>query len=212
MQKFFLLIIVIVFVPSCKKDTTFDSPRIKKLTHGIYWALFSYDCEGRCTQLVAQSGYTNSFTYSAGQVVSEVPSGKTIYYLDSRGYAMSDNRGYTYTIDVDGHMTSVISSFDTTNFTWANGNIVSVSGRIQPGVYTYTYTYLNEENTIGSNNEGRLFRGKDSKNLIDTYSYAAYGDTTWHKFFYEYDIDGKVAVQTDSIIGSGTDITSYTYY
>ena len=192
--------------------------RIKTVTYadGSVFA-YSYDNRGRITNLaITSAGLGNStqqYTYGTNSVTQTLQGGFTENYtLNSNGYATSqvskDNTGATiaswaYTYDSEGHvLTSAYTGGGggTVTNTWTNGNLTSDNNF---GGQTYTYL-LAKDNTIGNENNGMNFFGKDSKNLRNS-STSGGGTTT---FTYEYDSQNRVTKQMDGSPGA----IIYTYY
>jgi hypothetical protein len=200
---------------SCNTCTA-SAFRIKTITYfdGSVSA-YSYDNQGRVTSLAitsTTSGNSNQqYTYGTNSVTQILQDGSTINYtLNSNGYATSqvfkDNIGAVIfslnnTYDNEGHLLSSGSNGGgTITNTWTDGNLTSDNNF---GGQTYTYLST-KDNTIGNENKGMKFLGKDSKNLRSTST--SYGSTT--TFTYEYDSQNRVTKQ----MNGGLDAIVYTYY
>jgi hypothetical protein len=122
----------------------------------------------------------------------------------------------TYEYNSDGYMTKAIygdaGNQEIITYTITNGNSVAYSDAA--GGQTFTSTsqfYLDKTNTIGFENMGISFFGKQDKNLkqsvTDTYS----GSAVAHSYTYQYDSQNRVASNTISTAGAYTTSTAYTY-
>lgn len=100
----------------------------------------------------------------------------TYYYYNSYGYLISAKYGtelYNYTY-LNGNLTTEISPYDTTTYQYFDGKL----------------------NTVGNNNIGVNFLGKQNKNLLKTTIYYNSGQPYQTvNYNYEYDINGRVKTE-----------------
>ena len=122
----------------------------------------------------------------------------------------------TYEYDANGHMTKAIygsgSGQETMTYTISNGNTVSnidVTGSI---TYTTTSQYFTDKtNTIGFENMGVTFFGKQDVNLIQSVTDSFSGTAVTHTYTYQYDSQNRVVNETITTPGFNSTSTSYTY-
>jgi len=209
-------LIVVTGISGCKKEDDDTSkkagvtPKIKTLSYYDPWSLatrtetYAYDAQGRVTTVTTSfsdgsSGSVVSYSYGTNYMTETRPGiGPKTYALNSDGY-VSDYFLGTQTYDADGHVTSD----GTHTYTWANGNLIS-STNDPSGSLTFTY-HTDKTNTIGNDNKGMSFFGKESKNLINT---STNGSGTVLVYSHEYDSQGRVTKET----GKYGYAYNYTYF
>lgn len=233
MRNIFLTVVVFCaagMLASCKKDSNKaeepeSGPRIKRMV----WVYpndssvteYKYDEKGRIRE-VAEGGYTNFYTYPTGRAeFRQVLNGKTdtftaIFLLNSKGLAdsmysinsdHSIEAGYSMEYDAEGYM---IRNEDGIMHI-ENGNLVLAETLGSPGAPKSVFTYTDKLNTIGSENTGMLFLGKQSKNLQSKYTYS--GGT--ENYSYTFDSEGRVAKMLVDVTTGSTQYSyeyHYTYY
>jgi hypothetical protein len=218
-----LLFFGLLLISSCKKDDDestfqFDKyPRIKSiqsLGKSGYTLNFEYDSKGRLIKS-DQDGIIQKFEYSDSKVINTFPGsqGTLLYFLNADGLADSTNYGIIYGYNENGYM---VHQFYDTNNEWTitilNGNR-SRAIRIVSGYLSYSdYSYNQKNNTIGNENNGMGFEGKQNINLTSKeiyYKLCYFPDTIYHS--YDFDIKDRVVKQI--IVNSGkSDTILYTYY
>jgi hypothetical protein len=115
----------------------------------------------------------------------------------------------TYEYDIEGYLIreTYYETYDTTVFTYVveNGNTVSMSYIIYDIPMTFYYQYLTDKtNTIGEQNMGITFLGKQDKNLIQSIQYI------YDTIAVSYEFDSKSRVSKRSIVGEN-DYYTFTY-
>jgi YD repeat-containing protein len=219
-MKFFVLFLFVLLIASCKKDidnTQFTgTPKVKTQTNGTTVITFTYDSEGRRSSAISSSRISN-YIYS-DTIVTVIDStfgfspDTTVYNFNADGLVVSDSHGRSYAYDDNQHcilQTDIRDSSRLTRF-WSNDNMVAIS--FSNAMQTYTYL-LNTYNTIGTDNTGISYYGKDSKNLIDTYTFSMNNNSTTYKYSYAYDSQKRIKQMTQSEVGSNwTSTYTYTYY
>jgi hypothetical protein len=218
-------------------DNGSSIPKIATITGSVDTTFFQYNSSGKLIKEINWSGYQtleysgNTVTlkdYSKGGVIQSTE----IYTLNPRGQAISSSytgkkkstegkylsegnfsTTYTYEYDNNGYLIREMypiseSIHDTVVYTITNGNVTQVK---YPGNEYFNYTYTNSNNTIGKENEGISFLGKQNKNLgkssTHTYQSQTSNPTT---STYEYDNKGRVKMLTTSDGSSSWSVT-YTY-
>lgn len=208
-------------------------PKIATIRGSIDTTFFQYNSSGKLIKEINWSGYQileysgNTVTlkdYSEGGSIQSTE----IFTLNSRGQAISSsyagkkkstegnylsegnfNTTYTYEYDNDGYLIRKMypiseSILDTVAYTIINGNETQAK---YPGNEYFNYTYTNTTNTIGRENEGITFLGKQSKNLVQSSTHTYQSHTSDPiTITYAYDNKGRVTIET-SLGASGW----YTY-
>jgi hypothetical protein len=215
-----LVILTLVFV-GCKKEDTnktnttsnsvSSTPKILKeyeyniLNDSIILdssiITYSYDDKGRLAT-IKEDNYTESYTYVSANLINvsrlyyendgTLKSGKYSIILDSKGLATKhyvdekDTLFLYYTSDgfLKGNkIDHIIEVF--------GGNVIKETNA------SYEY-YIDKNNTIGNENRGIYFLGKDSKNLVKSAKYTGTTVTTVSKrkrstsdYSYTYEFDSK---------------------
>jgi len=256
----FAFLTLIILVCSCKKNNDNNTPvnpasaLIKSIlftdTTGQFIASmsFQYDSQGKILQMISDNppdidSLVHKYEYYPSMVIEKIfyPNnnkyGRTIYYLNSEGLAISETDiGYspngdssvaqtaTYKYNTIGYMTEKKSYFygDTAawmSFNWQiiNGNNISlVFGlAVWSGVsVTENYDYYpNSVNTLGNSNTGKMFLGKSNINLIKS---SITNNTTPKTGQYSYVYDSMNRVIKEFIRGNGLTSSTlnltYTYY
>jgi hypothetical protein len=142
----------------------------------------------------------NSNTSSLSQLLRE---------YDANGYMVKETY-YIFT-----------SSADTATYwyTIKNGNINGINGisTNQSNPYSITETfsyYTDKQNTIGDQNSGIAFLGKQNNNLVKTllYNLNNYSPPDTLQYWYKFDSKNRVIMSYSSLtLGSYVDSTRYTY-
>jgi len=229
-----------ILLNSCiKKADNHIGPTMGKLISSIQYSTggtntYTYNSSGQRSTFVYKSGTITeigSYTYTASSItmLANEISGTNSYtikstiLLNNAGLAISEVDSTTgsstsgntlyYTYDANGYRTSAITQSSTQNFTYQNGNLSSV---IYSGTtpYNYTYTYLMDKpNTLGNQNVGIYYLGKDNANLKNTYTNTYGSSTTTYYNSYIFNSDGTVQKLTTTMVpSSGTPSTSWIAY
>ncbi len=173
---------------------------------------YKYDSKGRRIMVSWSNGtssYTYSYTDSTALIIrfnNGLPTDTIKYILNSLGYAVSNNEGWTCSYDDEGHKVS-----DNSGSAWGyiNGNLIGYSfyyswpEHPSPEPAGYSYTYYKD--TLDTRDMGmKTFNGVESKNLVK--SGSKYGDYT---FIYEYDSKGRIVKGRNGYDGGNY---TYTYF
>jgi hypothetical protein len=113
-------------------------------------------------------------------------------------------------------MTKVIYDFgsgqETVTYTISNGNKVGSSDAIIGQTMTSTSQfYTDKNNTVGFQNLGITFLGKQDLNLIQSTTDSFSGSPVTHTYTYQYDSGNRVINSTITTPGFSATSTSYTY-
>jgi hypothetical protein len=165
----------------------------------------------------------NSSGLATTAVVTDfTKSSKSNILLRNRIFSKGNNStsyNFSYTYDSNGYLTHEIKSFPgatiTDNYTISNGNTISYTEVQVAGSTTNNssgnYTFLTDKtNTIGMQNCGIAFLGKDNKNLesVLVRTYSSGSNTT--NYNYEYDSKNRVTKMTETPSVNST-YTEYFY-
>ncbi len=122
----------------------------------------------------------------------------------------------SYEYNSDGYMTKAIygdaGNQEVITYTISNGNHVGYADAA--GGQTSTSTsefYLDKTNTVGSENMGITFFGKQDKNLIQSVTDTYSGSPVMHSYSYQYDTQNRVVSTTITTSGFNTTSTAYSY-
>lgn len=262
-----MIVIVIGFISSCKKDNNngngtntgaFSMRKIQSLTEYYNGTLqsvdsFQYDNKWRVIKDIMDDGSYTTYEYSNLKVtVKSFYNDNTLMdiatgFLNANGYATlvtdssygkkkksgihikkSDlmkgvnSSGLSLTYDNNGYLisTSQIADSATATYTILNGNTTSIiylmNNNVAKAQFTELFTFNDKSNTIGLENQGISFMGKQNKNLASSYTSTekdltnntTYSTTT--QYTYEYDNKGRVTKQTETD-SSSSDTYTYVY-
>jgi hypothetical protein len=195
---------------------------------------YKYDEAWRLIKQTNSDGWSYQFTYAPGMVIEKrnYPTGSDVdtLLLNEKGFEISRSRGYfTTEYDQEGFIVKKIRhTHDPTAFfyTKENGNTVQMAemdgDSFNHMCNVQTMEYLpNSTNTIGLENMGISFYGKQDPNLVSVFSYKAYGwayspypDEIMMSVneTYEYELDNKQRVIKRKTVGNLNDYYTYTYY
>jgi hypothetical protein len=218
-----------VLISSCKKDDDestiqFDKyPRIKSIQNlgaNRYTNYYEYDSKGRLIKLNLD-GYTQKIEYFDSYLKyifldsNLAPMITYTNYLNSKGL-MVQSSGMEYTYDSNGYC---ITSFNypmnvSVKNTIKSGNISeSITANINYATFSISiYEYSPKNNTIGNENKGQCYLGKQNINLTSrqiNISAPNLPDTT--NYSYEFDSKDRVIKQIETHSGN-INTTLYTYY
>ncbi len=221
-----LLPLALLFSGCTKHDTTPDTPcyplslspwRIAEEsvfegpdTTLVQKLVFRYDSAGRLTLILVDEGgrldTTETYSYYADSVVMNFAT----FLLNKQGLATFIPGLMTWEYNSDGYCTretysNTDSSFFLTNeFTWSCFNRSQERDRTNNGVPVITnFRYYNKVNTIGNENHGKSFLGRQNNALLQ-YGIRE-GDTKFTKT-YIFDSLNRVIWETHN------EKTGYVYY
>lgn len=233
---FFVLLSLLVAFSACnKEDETGRSanriPLIKTIvTTGNYSdsVHFEYDSTGRIIKASHSSEQYTLYTYAPNIVTihtyrgSSLPDYTSSYRLNDKGIATSTQiDGYLYTFKYDsiGYLVSKMYNNDTINsMRIKDGNTLMKKEYYlrDKSSFTWNYEFNTNNNTIGDENKGISWNGKQDKNLLtkETRVYKVYNSvqvkTT--EYTYEYDTQNRVTKRTTFEYGDLYLTEYYTYY
>ena len=170
-------------------------------------------------------GLTVIYTLNAeGYAIQSVSTGGKKKSLDFRsvfsmlfGNQSPSSATNTYEYDADGYLTKIVlnsgtSTSETITFTVVNGNRVGTSYLTGGFTYTGTSQYLMDKiNTIGYENMGITFMGKQEKNLVQTAAISMSGVSLTQTYTYQYDSQNRVTNSIVTTPGQNAISTSYAY-
>lgn len=237
-----VLLIGIIVIPSCKKDKTnpeLSVPRILKqnIQSGQYNYImtFQYDDSFRATKIVQLNGTYKTYDYvdttvtvkaynSTGTALISIET----YILNSKGLAKSmlgtgsykttgtwsekyeyDNNGYL-TKEV---FTSTLETGHTAIYSIKDGNMITeaffYSGQYDSTFYEFSTA---TKNTIGNENMGLSFLGKQNINLFNLMNEkSSTHGTSPYTYTYEFDSQNRVSKLVREGEGNSTVTSTYTY-
>jgi len=267
------IMIVIIFMSSCKKDNTNGKPynpfaKIQTITtnyNGFPESIetFQYDYLGRVVKDMMNDSSYITYEYSNSMITEKQFSNNNTLTalialsLNSNGYVTSgtinlygnkkksgtnriklgtnlistcsgsfnatyDNNGYLIYVGwIEEDSTKTIFYKGTSKYTIFNENTISLTTSdiytTDSLIQTEQYTFKDTSNTIGLENQGIFFLGKQNKNLTSTYTFITndvtnnYTSTNNYTDTYEYDSKGRVTKQTETDNSNNTTISIYTY-
>lgn len=218
---------LLIAFPACKHnredETTPKIPKIKDITtyldqKAVGINFFEYDQAGRLLKNEQSNGNMTTYQYSDNQIIvntitfTGMIADSDTLLLDDKGLAFKEKNGnQTFEYDPQGFLVKkTVQSLELHTYTYliANGNTVQGSYRLDN--HSADQIMLQNEfqpgsiNTIGNENKGITFYGKQDKELIS--SRVLFNEPA--TFSYEYDTQKRV---TKRIIQNGyTEV--YTYY
>lgn len=224
---------IIIF--SCKKDkNNYNNnvvPSIPKISTVTYKSgttsstnIFSYNSNGTLNILTESDGSYTKYEYAGTKIAvksynnSGILTKTDTLTLNSSGLAVnysSSNSYTTYEYDVNGYLKKELKYnynvlTDSTLYKILDGNTttISLNGIQQPYNYLVEYQFLTDKvNTIGNENGGITFLGKQNFNLPQSYTVS--GSMQYSMVYtYEYDSKGRVYKQIEN---GGPDTTIFTY-
>ena len=231
-----LLIVLAAFI-SCGKSyddtTTTKVPKIKTITHGTSpnsdKEYYEYDQTGRLTSITITGHELNHIQYiylkdkivmqseigitvdtlylnDKGLVVSEM-FGSTTFEYDSKRYC-NKTTGYGSGGEVDLELQYKVSD--------ENATVLDVWEIVNEKLvyrHTYNYEFLSHSvNTIGNENMGITFYGKQNKNLLSVSTDRYIGSEYLDQRHYRYEIDAKKRVVKKWPEGYPESGDVYTYF
>lgn len=194
---------------------------------------YEYDDSGKLIKISHSQSYYTKYTHKPGKVIMELYMGNTspeqtnTYLINEEGLATSSYIGYvipniinTFEYDSNGYKILKKANNDTiVTAKILDGNtIVKTEFDRQDKLINLTmeYQFLTNINTIGDENRGITWEGKQNKNLpsqvtqvIKTHNIRSEEIT---EYTYEYDTQNRVTKRTGTRNGALNQTESYTYY
>jgi hypothetical protein len=230
-----ILFSVVIVYNSCKKSGSEDDglnlphPKIKRITYYAggavqYYISLEYDSSGRLSKKTFSYGNYELFNYGSDKILIDKggPHISRIEYdtlfLNIQGLVISEDRGYTtHEYDQAGYQAKIIQKGDnayTLTYTISGGNTIKRLMDYKGSLSEDSYKYLpNQANTIGNENMGITYYGKQDKNLVHEISsfYVQNATTTTSTYIYAFDSQNRV-VKSAWDDNSNDIYTTYTYY
>lgn len=189
---------------------------------------FEYDNVGRVTKITTNPNFYEKYNYVSDTMIlvqsynNEYNYSTDTLLLDSRGLVVADNHKRTFEYNTEGYLvksTTMSDPVTLSNYEVWDGNILGSTEHqyyltdtteIQ---FVYTHEYLTTaSNTIGIENAGKPFYGKQNKNLVSkTHLKRIYSDSDLeYDFTYSYQFDRyhRVTRQTQD----NSPVSLYTVY
>lgn len=190
------------FIPKLSKIAYYEGASLIRIT------TIQYDTQGRLIKMELTNWRDETYHYGQDIIIREASflnSEDTEFIdtlqLNNDGLVIFDPRdGSNYEYTSEGYRQRQFASFGDYSSTISNGNTTLTTNRdwvSQNIISTNEYTFLPDKlNTIGSENVGITFYGKQDKNLLyeDTFTYLYGGrhDQTIHHYSYEFDDKNRV--------------------
>jgi hypothetical protein len=243
MRKQFLLVLIVVsFFVSCKKESTNQPPanpgggsttvsKIKEWTNNSGMTTYTYDASGRCTQYLYSSGAKNTFEFLSNKIIQRQFNNAGIndftreYEVGANGLVSKETRPNDPNFDAvfiynsDKQVVKKIyhqnGSTQTVDYFFSNGNCDSArfsTNNIWSSTTRFTY-YTDKPNTISNDAFGMQFFGKDSKNLLKSEQYVYSDGTQVGPIVRVYEFDAAgKVIKQTSQSGANINITYISYY
>jgi len=215
-----------LFCLSCKKDTAGSNTNFSKVSSISNYSNgaiissrnFLYDSNGRIIKetdiSTLQSSYT-TYHYSGSTKTAKTFNNNdttiSIMTLNSNGLVISSNMGamnFTFEYNIDNYLIKVFQNLqdrlDTITYNIVNGIIVTETMSLL--AETIKSNFTNYTNTIGNENFGESFLGKQSINLVSGIIFVGSDTTT-----YNYHFDKKNRVSRQTIVSDINNSTIYKY-
>lgn len=208
-------------IPKIKEITSYaDDIEYNKKT-------FEYDRQGRLVYTINTAGTTETYTYTPGKAVKKIyfPHDKSTklytYVLNDKGLAVyEEETKERFEYDEHGYRIKAISSF-TRISTIEEGNTVQTADwstlEGAPELFSVTDNqYLHDQpNTIGDENMGITFLGRQNKNPLRWVMRTDYRNgkvsTEWGSITFWYEYDDHMRIVKSSNSHSHGPIIRYTY-
>lgn len=221
--------------PKIKSVTYYENNRVQLINS------FEYDSLGRCAKMATttvnntdNTSFTryNTYRYTPGKVlVNRIydefnHSGQDTIFLNEQGLRIKTANGNEVReYDANGFLLQrkefkPVAVTEVYSFEVSNENTVKIIDTIELTTDTTVsstvyYTFIpNSVNTIGSQNMGFYFEGKQNKNLVkDYHTDILYRDPALYRDSYSYEYDAKGRVTKRTSINSPTKAyETYIYY
>lgn len=234
---FFVLLSLLVAFSACNKEdepgqSANRIPLIKTIvTTGNYSdsVHFEYDSTGRIIKASHSSEQYTLYTYAPNKLTIHTYRGPSLpdytssYRLNDKGIATStqiDGYLYTFKYDSTGYLVSKMYNNDTINFMRIkDGNTLMKKEFYLRDKYmtmTWNYQFNTNANTIGDENRGMSWNGKQDKNLpikeTEVFTLRNYAKESITEYTYEYDTQNRVTKRTTFEYGDLYLTEYYTYY
>jgi hypothetical protein len=243
---FFAVFSIFIIFSSCKEsendELSNSTPKLKKVTYYrgdsiTSYSICEYDNSGRLIKLALSDGWYYKFTYASNRIIesryltggNEV--GTDTLLLNEKGLVISRASGtITYEYDMEGNFVKINhKTYHPTSYTYRNENgntvqITEMDGDSCESIRSVmTNKFLpNTTNTIGTENMGITFNGKQDENLLSETKYIRYGPVytsesneiyILYTYEYEYEFDAQKRVTKRKTVGDiPNTYSTYTYY
>lgn len=226
-----LLFLMAAFI-SCDrsddKDVTPSIPKIKTITRTTATSTtihtYHYDGLGRISKLTGSDKVSVQYVYQKDRIIriDSLQQQTDTLLLNDKGLVVSaPNYWITREYNPDGYLVKLIFSnpqgqFEiTSEYKVTDGNISTYEvWAFQKLSDSYDYLYLpNSTNTIGNENKGTNFYGKQDKNLVSSFTAMTHSTGDWLVVNYRYELDAQNrVVKRYTISPTGDVYEAYTYY
>lgn len=215
-------------------DVKYSVPRIKKMAWYENNQLYSertyqYDGTGRLVKESITDDYDILYTYLPGKVIIKVvqPGTEDMHadtvILNDKGLQISTSNSSAIEYDALGYLVKKILLVNKIphlhTFRIENGNTVQWTlkkgGPPETIVNEQTYEFLpNTVNTIGNDNTGIPFYGKQNKNLLSKTTFISHSSTGTDEFTvsYDYELDTQNRVVKQTMDDGPGRYMLFTYY
>ena len=230
------IMLAILLISSCKKDTTPYNPLISGNTNLLKTTLQilkspqqtdsvittnTYDSQNRLISTIQiitnqpQYNDTSIYSYYSDSVLMYLTgNGYTTYYLNAQGYRASDNKGNRWTYNSNGYLVSSIpsanSGLGTTNYTYNSINQLTNETTVSnSGTITYTYSYPTNSYTNPSSNwqTGKTTGAQWTKEVR-----TGYGSIVTFNLVYSIDSRNRISTEILTNESNGLPINIYFAY
>lgn len=189
-------------IPKLSKITYYEGASLIRIT------TIQYDAQGRLIKMDLTNWRDETYQYGQSSIIrqvsflnSDAPEYIDTLQLNTDGLVIfdpHDESNYEYT--PEGYRLRQYASYGDYSSIVSNGNTTITTQRdweSQHIISTNEYTFLPDKlNTVGSENVGIAFYGKQDKNLLSedmfTYLYGGRHDQTIHHYSYEFDNKNRV--------------------
>lgn len=189
-------------LPKLSKIAYYEGTSLIRIT------TIQYDAQGRLIKMDLTNWGEETYRYGQGIIIRQVsflnsddPANIDTLQLNTDGLVIFDPRdGSNYEYTPEGYRLRQYASYGNYSSTVSNGNTTITTNKdweSQNIISTNEYTFLHDKlNTIGNENVGITFYGKQDKNLLSedsfTYLYGGRHDQTIYSYSYEFDDKNRV--------------------
>ncbi|HET6556000.1 MAG TPA: hypothetical protein VFG54_01720 [Prolixibacteraceae bacterium] len=235
LKSLFLALCLFIAFTSCDQsddDPTPNVPKIKTITHyagaKTTSETYEYDSSGRVVKISYTEENYDQYDYRTDTIIM-----KTFRFrdpdtllLNHEGRVVSEMFGYTnyeyypggktakaFIYNWDGELNSSFE-YQVTDENTTTLDIWEFVNGAPKHTITYNYEHLaNSTNTIGNQNRGMTFYGKQDKNLMSVKKLTTLGTNNIEVVTYRYQLDAKKRVVKKWAEGSPDDVyDAYSYY